>query len=310
MIDYKVKAPVAIVVFNRPDCTQKVFEQVRSVKPSKLYIIGDGPRKLNRDDEINCTKTKEIFNNIDWECEVFSNFSDKNLGCGKRPATGISWVFENEESAIILEDDCVPDLSFFHYCDDLLERYKEDERIMLISGTNIFGYYDCEGYDYIFSYFGGIHGWASWSRAWKYFDYDMPLWHNKIVKNNIKYFFMDRMCFYQRSIIYDELSDENRYKTVWDYQWGFARLTQSGMAIVPKHNLIANVGFGENATHTKNSNSRFANLKTTQLNMPLKHPPYLMVDREYDRKYFNALNKNKLLLFLRYWKKKLFDRFN
>ena len=243
MEEYQVKSAVAMVVFNRYDTTIKVFEQIRKVKPKKLFVIADGPRKNVPQDVEKCKKVREIFDKIDWDCEVYKDYSDENLGCSKRPYTGFSWLFENVEEAIILEDDCLPNISFFKYCDELLEKYRYDERIMLISGTNQLKKWKKGNYSYHFSNFGGIWGWASWSRAWKYCDIDIKLWDDDVVKELLKEK-LSNIQYITRKKIYDELCNNSNKSTAWDYQFGFARLIQSGLAISPSVNLITNIGDG------------------------------------------------------------------
>ena len=304
MQEYNVKRAVAMIVFNRPDTTRRVFEKVRQVKPTKLFIIADGPRENNKDDLVKCAEVREIFNNIDWDCKLFTNYSERNLGCGKRPATGISWVFENVDEAIFLEDDCVPDISFFRFCDEMLERYRYDSRIMLISGTNQLIEWHRGEYSYHFSNFGGIWGWASWARAWKYFDIEISLWENPIIKEVLK-FKLDKIQYYSRSQIYDELLYNSKNTTAWDYQWGFARLIQSGLAIVPSKNLITNIGHSSDATHTHNKNSPVANLPTKSLEFPLNHPPYVIADKEYDTLMYQKITAPYWRIYLSMFKNKL-----
>lgn len=286
--NYQVKTPVAFVVFNRYDTAKKVFEQIRKVKPKKLFIIADGPRKNVKEDIEKCKKVRSIFEKIDWECEVYKNFSEINLGCSKRPYTGFSWVFENVEEAIFLEDDCLPNISFFRYCDTLLERYRNDTRVMLISGTNQLKKWQRNDYSYHFSNFGGIWGWASWKRAWKYFDIDLKLWENDTIKEMVKYK-LSYIQYLSRKKIYDELCNNSDNTTAWDYQWGFARLIQSGVAISPSVNMICNIGQGADATHTIKA-SPVSQLKTYEMRFPLKHPPYMIVDKEYDKKMYRVTN--------------------
>ena len=287
MQEYKVRTAIAMLVFNRTENTKKVFEQVKKVKPSKMFIIADGPRKNKESDEIKCQQTREIFNNIDWECQVYKNFSKVNMGCAKRGETGFSWVFENVEECIFLEDDCIPNISFFKFCDELLEKYRNDTRIMLISGTNQLGKWDKSKYSYHFSKFGGIWGWASWKRAWKYYDFDIKLWDDKNVKNILK----ERLNFFQyisRKSIYDDIYNKNAKFSSWAYQWGFARIIQSGLAISPQVNLITNIGAGKDATNTKKASS-VSNLKSYEMKFPLSHPPYVIADEEYDKKMYNKI---------------------
>ena len=287
MQEYKVKTAIAMLVFNRPENTRKVFEQVKKVKPSKLFIISDGPRENKEDDKLKCKQVREIFNNIDWDCEVYKNFSKVNFGCAKRGATGFSWVFENVEECIFLEDDCLPNITFFRFCDELLEKYRNDTRIMLISGTNQLGKWEKSKYSYHFSKFGGIWGWASWKRAWKYYDFDIKLWNDKNIKNILR----ERLNFFQyisRKSIYDDIYNKESTFSSWAYQWGFSRIIQSGLAISPRVNLITNIGTGKDATNTKKA-SPVSNLKSYEIEFPLRHPPYVIVDDEYDKKMYNKI---------------------
>lgn len=286
MKNYEVKSPIAMMVFNRPEKTYKVFQEVKKVKPKKLFVIADGPR--NKNDLKKCEDTKNIFNNIDWDCEVFKNFSNENMGCSKRGYTGFSWVFDNVKQAIFLEDDCLPNESFFEFCDDLLEKYENDNRVMLISGTNQMGKWEKGGYSYHFSKFGGIWGWASWKRAWDFYEYDIKDWNDENLKRLLK----NRLNIFQfisRKTIYDQITNKNAEFSSWAYQWGFSRIIQSGLAISPSVNLITNIGAGADATNTKKK-SKVSNLKSYKMEFPLKHPPYMIADDEYDKKIYNKLN--------------------
>lgn len=289
-MEYKVKSAIAMIIFNRYDTTVKVFEQIKKVRPSKLFIIADGPRTNIETDKEKCELVRSIFDDIDWECEVYKNFSTENLGCSKRPYTGINWVFENVEEAIILEDDCIPSISFFKYCDELLEKYRNDSRVMLISGTNQLNKWKRNNYSYHFSDFGGIWGWATWKRAWEKFDIDINLWNDEAIKELLKGK-LTHSQYNNRKRIYDELYKNSENTTAWDYQWGFARIIQSGVAISPSVNLISNVGVGEDSTHT-NKKTSVTNLKSNELEFPLVHPPFLIVDKQYDKKMYNKIRGN------------------
>lgn len=275
-----------MIVFNRYEKTLRVFEKVRLSRPSKLYIIADGPRRENASDIAKCQKVRSIFDRIEWPCDVIRDYSSTNLGCAKRVFTGISGVFEKEKAAIILEDDCLPDISFFRYCDEMLDKYCNDERIMLVSGTNVktmWGF----GNSYHFSNLGGIHGWASWKRSWDLVDINISLWKDPETKRLLKNKQTKR--FYQsRSHIYDLLVDNSDNAGTWDYQFGFARVINNGLAIVPSVNLISNIGYDEESTHNFDSKSRNSNRPTFPLEFPLKHPNIIIEDVEYD-KLFEAL---------------------
>ena len=288
-----MKTPVAFIIFNRPDTTKRVFEAIRQAKPPKLLVIADGPRVDRPGEAEKCAATRAIIEGVDWECEVLTNYSDINLGCGKRPATGIKWVFEQVEEAIILEDDCLPNYSFFRFCELMLEEYRYDQRIMMISGTNWVGEWKSNIQSYHFSYYGGTWGWASWRRAWQYFDYEIKLWEKNEIRERIRDVIADNEQFRSREKIYWNTCNNPSTITWWDYQWGFARLLQSGLSIVPSLNLISNIGFGNDATHTKSNESAVANIKSTEIEFPLKINKFTVVDRDYDRKLFHKLIKNK-----------------
>jgi len=173
---YHLNTPVIFVIFNRPETTERVFETIREAKPKKLLVIADAPRATHPDDIERCAAARAIINRVDWECEVLTNYADVNLGIGKRPATGFDWAFTLVEEAIILEDDCLPHPTFFRYCEELLDRYRHDLRIMSISGQNVQFGQSRTPYSYYFSRYHHIWGWATWRRAWQHFDIEMKLW--------------------------------------------------------------------------------------------------------------------------------------
>ncbi|MFM6693784.1 MAG: glycosyltransferase family 2 protein, partial [Microcystis panniformis] len=274
MTDFQLTTPVAFLIFNRPDTTARVFEAIRQAKPPKLLVVADGPRPDRADDIEKCKAARAVIEGVDWDCEVLKNYSDLNLGCGKRPATGITWVFEQVEEAIILEDDCLPHATFFRFCEELLNYYRQDERIMVISGNNFQFGRNRTDYSYYFSRYNHIWGWASWRRAWQYFDYDLKLWP-KIRKEN----WLTSILENRKVVKYWTKNFQRTYEgdpTVWDYRWTFACWIQNGLTILPNHNLVSNIGFGEDATHTIGSKSRVANLPVKEMNFPLKHPPFLL----------------------------------
>jgi hypothetical protein len=283
--------PVAFIIFNRPDTTERVFQAIRQAQPKKLLVIADGPRADRPGEAEKCAEARAVIDQVDWDCEVLKNYSDVNLGCGVRPATGINWVFEQVEEAIILEDDCLPTQSFFHFCEELLERYRDDERIMLIGGTNQFGEWKSNLQSYHFSCFSGIWGWASWRRAWNFYDYDMKLWSQAVETQFLReYFSMESQYLYWQDLL-QKAYDED-IKTFWDYQWCFARWIQSGLGIIPSINLISNIGFGADATHTFDETNLLANLNVGELTSPLIHPSMMIRDIELDNliqsKFFTA----------------------
>jgi hypothetical protein len=267
--------PVLLIVFNRPNLAAKVLGAIRRQRPAKLYIAGDGPRDpaINPDDASRCGECRQLAETIDWQCEVFTRFSESNQGCGIGVSNAITWFFENEESGIILEDDCLPTDDFFPFCRELLELYRDKNEVMSICG-NIFGSSRstaaCGSYSYGFGRYAQVWGWASWARAWKLYRYD--------VGNAADNFHL----FKTRgvSIIQQRLHQSRVLSTTapggpdtWDYQWQFAVLKNSGLIACPSVNMISNIGFGADATHTTSKNSPVAMAPTGRLGFPQKHPP-------------------------------------
>jgi hypothetical protein len=233
--------PILFLIFNRPDLTEKSFDSIKKVKPQKLFIAADGPRRGNISDELRTIKSRNyVLSNIDWECDVKTLFRDENLGCGLAVASSISWFFEHVEEGIILEDDCVADLSFFKFCDILLEKYRQDEEVFHINGSNHqFGIK--RGFsDYYFSIYPHVWGWATWKRAWDRYDFIMrdleSYKEDKIFKKYAQILLMNSVC--------------NGDVDTWDVQWVYSIFKNNGLVITPNINLILNIGFGENATHT------------------------------------------------------------
>lgn len=281
MNSFTLTTPVVLLVFNRPAETERVFAAIREARPLRLLIVADGPRANRVDDIARCTEVRRIVEQVDWPCEVLKNYSEINLGCGVRPATGITWVFEQVEEAIILEDDCVPHPTFFRYCQELLEKYRDDERIMHIAGNNSFIESEKGEYSYYFSLFPHCWGWASWRRAWRCFDFDMKLlpeivtggWLDCILSDK------DHAKFWKYKFM--EVHGPNK-KHIWDYQWTFACWINSGLSILPRQRLISNIGFGAEATHTKEVDSRFVTTPIATMQFPLRHPSFIIRDVDAD----------------------------
>lgn len=276
-----MKTPVVLIIFNRPDQTEKVFEVIRQAKPPKLLVIADGPRAERPGEAQKCAAARAVIDRVDWDCEVFKNYSDVNLGCDPRISSGLNWVFETVEEAIILEDDCVPHPTFFRYCEELLERYRHDARVMNISGQNVlFGRHQTE-YSYYFSRYTLCWGWASWRRAWQYFDVDVKLWPEIRDQNLIKNVLVDPYAVkvWERTVqlLYDG------YLTGWDFKWMFACWLQNGFCILPNGNLVTNIGHGSEATHTNDEKSPYNNMLVEAMSFPLKHPPFVIRNLEADK---------------------------
>jgi hypothetical protein len=283
-----MKTSVALLIFNRPEKTEEVFKVIRQVKPSKLLVVADGPRLEHSEESEKCAATRAIIDGVDWDCEVLKNYSDINLGCRKRVSSGLDWVFKTVEEAIILEDDCVPHAQFFDYCEEMLERYRYDSRIMSIAGLNVqFGRQRTQ-YSYYFSHYPHIWGWATWRRAWQYYDVNMKLWPTIKNSNLLKAILKDSHAIKYWSSLFDGVYEKQI--DTWDYQWIFACLINNSLSIVPRVNLITNIGFGEGATHTINvsDSSKYSRMQSESLSFPLNHPPYMIRHLEADKFTLNT----------------------
>lgn len=275
------QTPILFIIFNRPDTTLQVFSEIKKIKPAKLYVVADGSRVNKAGEKEKCDETRKIMDLVDWECEIFKNYSDINLGCKKRVSSGIDWFFKNVEQGIILEDDCLPDQSFFKFCEEILDKYKNDERVGMISGDNFqFGQIKNE-FSYYFSRYSHIWGWATWRRAWEKYDVNISSWpqiKNDKVLNRI---FNNRQDVYYWSAIFDDVYN-NKIDT-WDYQWSFTCFVNNYLSVMPNVNLISNIGFNQGeATHTKRV-GKFSNMTTSELTFPLKVPESIIRSVESDK---------------------------
>jgi len=272
MPTWQLRTPVAFIIFNRPDTTQQVFAEIAKARPPILLVVGDGPRANRAEEAGKVAATRGIIKRVDWDCEVLTNFSEVNLGCKRRVSTGIDWVFDQVEKAIILEDDCLPDPTFFRFCQEMLERYRHDQRIGMISGDNFqFGRRRNDD-SYYFSKYVHVWGWASWRDRWAG-SYDVTMarwprirdegWLGDIVGNRSE-------AAYWHNIF--ESVHRGDIDT-WDYQWLFANWLEGRMSILPAMNMISNLGFDKNATHTIAVDRGLSNLRRNPMGFPLIHPP-------------------------------------
>ncbi len=277
-----MKKPVVLIIFKRPDTTKKVFEAIRQWKPKKLFVIADAARTDRPGEAEKCEATRAVVEQVDWDCEVRANYSDVNLGCAKRISSGLNWVFEQVDEAIILEDDCVPHPTFFPFCEELLDKYKYDNRIASISGQNVqFGRKRTD-YSYYFSRYNHCWGWATWKRAWQDFDIYMKNWPEIQKENFLNDILLDRkaVSYWQNRLqhVYD-----NPLNTVWSYQWTFASWIQNRLGIISNVNLISNIGFNTDSTNINfKQKSPHDNMPTEPLEFPLKHPPFVFRDTKAD----------------------------
>jgi len=273
-----VNTPVLYLVFNRPDATRQSFAAIREAKPKHLYVAADGPRAHKPGEAALCEEVRKIATNIDWDCELHTLFREQNLGCGLGVSGGINWFFENVEQGIIIEDDCIVDQSFFPYCEELLEKYKDNTEVMHIGGNNFFTKDFSNGESYYFIKYFTVWGWATWRRAWKLYDIDMKMLDDFLDSGKLEQTTMNaKQTAYWRHIF--ETMRSKKIDT-WDYQWVLTCWYYDSYAVMPVKNLVTNVGFGEDATHTTAENK--ASYISLQSLDKVVHPPSIARNRKAD----------------------------
>jgi hypothetical protein len=280
--------PVALIFFARPDLLEVTFAAIREAKPRQLFLIQDGARIANTTDLENIAKCREIVENIDWECKVYKNYSDINLGCGMRIYSGLSWAFQYVDRLLIIEDDCVPALSLFPFTAELLEKYKNEDRIGMICGMNNLGVYENTPNDYFFSTSGSIWGWATWKRVWDKVEYDLEFLNDKYATNIV--FNTDAKLEPMGQVLSNTLKEGKKLSS-WSYQLGMNILLQNQLNIVPKYNMINNIGMSEDGANSVSSLRfmpkglrRLYYMKMYEYKFPLKHPKYVANDLDFKKK--------------------------
>ncbi len=278
---------VVFITFNRLDTVKRVFEKIREAKPPKLYLVSDGPRSDREGEDLLVDNVRGFIEaNIDWDCTVHKDYAQSNMGCGHRIASGLDRVFSMEEEAIILEDDCVPEEGFFTFCEQMLDHYRDEERVMAVCGSNLASDYETEQ-DYLFTRAVHTWGWATWRRAWELFDYDLSSWpdhrHDNIWKRylptNARWFFTS-----QFEVIHRHMYD------VWDYQFMYAGMINDRLLICPHKSLVTNIGFSAEATNTKELPEGFV-IDVAKYDLPVRFRDEIVWDEEFDRLFFKRTGK-------------------
>ncbi|MEZ5384398.1 MAG: hypothetical protein R3F13_02660 [Prosthecobacter sp.] len=270
------QTPVLFLVHRRPRLTAQVFAAIRQARPSHLLVAADGP-----EDDALCRETRRLVQvGVDWPCNVQTRFSVTQLGCKKAVSQALDWAFCAHKRLIVLEDDCLPEASFFPFCDEMLARYAKDTRVMQVCGSNLAGWQP-EAHSYFFSRFGSIWGWASWRRAWQCFDLNMATWPQTRQSGLLQKLCPQPLEGAWRMELFDA-AHAGQIDT-WDTQWAYARIMHSGIHIIPERHLVANIGFGPDATH--NADDPLGKLPTVAMPFPLRHPNVVRVDEAADRAY-------------------------
>jgi hypothetical protein len=279
-----MKEAVALIFFNRTLVFQ-VIDEIRKYGPNKLFLIADGGR--NNEEKKKCEKLRlEVEAKIDWQCEIVKVYSDINLGCRKNIPGGINRIFQMVDRVIVLEDDCVPSQDFFRFCEEMLDYYQNKEEIFVIVGTNYLG---CKNFDkkadYYFSGFAETLGWATWKNRWEKYDADLKQWPQWSKENVILKSFLSSDLKKSFQDIFQQVYDKTINCDPWDYQWLCMQLANKGLSIVPSANLVTNIGYGHEATHTTSSNHPLANTPYGKLSFPLRHPPIIKRNEKFDNAY-------------------------
>jgi FkbM family methyltransferase len=277
--------PILFLIFNRPETTIQVLDRIKVVKPSRLYVAADGPR-FGKEGEIElCKRTRQIvLDEIDWDCELKTLFREENLGCGAAPSSAITWFLEQEEAGIILEDDCLPSISFFTYAAYCLEKYQHNPEIMHIGGNNFLNG-SCGDHTYFYSAYNHVWGWATWRRAWELYNFNLLAFDKaKLYRSLNKYFPKEIsngwFSFYE-SLTHKFKEDPEQKCDFWDYQWSFCIWLNQGLCIYPNVNLVSNIGFGSSATHTFDVSHKYSNLPSHELSI-ISSPPQIKRNKEAD----------------------------
>jgi hypothetical protein len=304
--------PILLLTFNRPDTTQEVLCAIRKARPAQLFVATDAPRKDHPEDKENCKKVMEIIQQqVDWDCKLSIRTQNENVGPTIAISSSINWFFSQVEEGIIFEDDCVPDQSFFPFCQKMLEKYRDDERVMMITGTNfLFLKYEMPE-TYFFSKYYPQWGWATWRRAWNLYDLDMKTWPRYRDTNQLAWIYPDwRMADWYHYMFQKFYGDPNF--EAWDVALWYTCIFQNGLCIVPKYNLISNIGvYGYNHTDNQEYNQ--------YIRMPIRsidtdniiHPPTVIENAVYDRitidrvygKSYSPMNR--FIFRLRYFREKI-----
>jgi len=298
MQENTLETAVLFVVYNRLETSMQVFSRIREARPKRLYCASDAAKNSKDEEKVNAVRNY-ILDNIDWDCEIKTLFREKNLGCGLGVKNAIDWFFANEEDGIILEDDVVPDKSFFRYCEELLERYRDDTRIGMISGNNHLDF-SPEYASYLFSPYKSTWGWATWRRAWINMDlktsWDKTEYRSSIIRNMGCSSQSDRFWEHTLSAIKSGAID------AWDYQWFLALSSQNQLSVVPGKNLVANIGYGSEATHTFGT-PKSAYTTTSSIEFPLRHPIYIVPDYAYADSNERNIRRNVWKTYIPLWVK-------
>ena len=304
-----MKTPVLLITFNRPDHVRRVLSAIRAAQPTSLYVFQDGAREGNAVDAAKCPEVRAVVQElVDWKCDLHTNYADRNYGCGAGPMTGIDWFFHGVEEGIVIEDDCLPHPDFFGYCEELLDRYRNNPKVMYISSTLYDDRWKCEA-SYDFSHYMITGAWASWARAWEGFDLDLLTMDAKAFRKHCRkllYSPVEADWWYFKVL---EIQRDKEKKSYWDFQMQIHLFKNSGLTIHPQKNLVSNIGFDGEGTHTLANESGMGDRPVFSI-LPLLHPESMTVDIRRDYECFAKSHSRGRIkdTVSRIYKSMLFDR--
>ena len=290
-----MKTAVLFLIFNRPDTAEQVFGAIREARPPRLYVAADGPRADRPGETEKCARTRAIIDRVDWPCEVHRLFRDENLGCGRAVSGAIGWFFEHEPEGIVLEDDCLPHPDFFPYCEQMLDRYRDDPRVMFISGRNYL--FDgagerpadgCPPVSYYFSAFNHVWGWAAWRRTWEVYDFTLSTKTPGQFDRVVRRYFSDKHAIRFWNIIFRKM--KLGMIDTWDYQFTISLWFAGGLSVIPYTNLVRNIGFDAEATHTHDADERVKAHDARPI-LPLVHNDHVEQDRAADERHMRVFQR-------------------
>ena len=283
----KLQSVVALFIFRRPQTTARVLDAILAARPAKLLVVADGARRDKPGEHELCLQTRAVIDRARAVCEVVTNFAPENLGLRRRMSSGLDWVFEQTDRAIIVEDDCLPEPTFFTFCDEMLQRYADDPRVLMVSGNNFLPKDRVPEHSYYFSHYVHIWGWATWRRAWRLYDVDMADWPARRDSNWLEQKLDTEAEVRYWRAVFDQVHRGDIH--TWDYQWGYACLAHDGLSVVPARHLVTNIGLDAAATNTMNPDDPHFRARAEPLPMPLRHPPGVERNAVADQVEFQTL---------------------
>ena len=283
-----MNTPVVFLVFNRPEPARRVFDAIRKARPPQLLVVCDGPRPHVPTDAQRVAEVRKIIaHGVDWPCEVLTHYAETNMGCRARVSSGLDWAFSIAQEAIILEDDCLPDPSFFPYCEALLERYRHDPKVMHIGANNFQGWRRVTKESYYFSKYNHVWGWACWRRSWQKYDHTLESWKRPEVRERISRSFdseEEKEYWLEK---FDWITQRFSEVTTWDYQWTYTCWLHEGLSISPAKNLVTNIGIGGDGTHCGDDAKKL--LVPARSIKSISHPAVMQRNVEADRFTFDLV---------------------